>query len=259
MALTGWMWWGIAPHRRRGFQRTAGEAGRRGVALGHHQQVGQFQDAGLDRLHLVAQAGREGHQQRIGEFRDIDLGLSRADGFDQHQVETRRVHQGHHLARGGGQPAQAAAGGGGTDEGPVVGGRLADAEAVSEQRASAQRAGRIDRQHGDAAPALQEFPDHDADQRGLAGTRRPGDADHVGAPEAACQPLQEQRGGRRIPLGERKCAGQRRTPAGDQPGRKIIEGRTHASSPVSIDTREEQRIQYPVFQDMGAIAQSILP
>jgi hypothetical protein len=42
------------------------DGGQRQVGLGHGQDVRDLQDAGLDRLHLVAQARRTGHDAGIG-------------------------------------------------------------------------------------------------------------------------------------------------------------------------------------------------
>jgi hypothetical protein len=44
--------------------------------------VGDLQDAGLDRLHLVAEARRHHHEAEIGDAGDLHLALAGADGLD---------------------------------------------------------------------------------------------------------------------------------------------------------------------------------
>jgi len=57
---------------------------------------------------------------------------------------------------------------------------LVHAQAVAEDGAAADRAGGVDGDDGDAAPAPGEFAQQGIDEGGLAGARRPGDADDVG-------------------------------------------------------------------------------
>jgi hypothetical protein len=90
----------------------AGLGSSRRIALGHHQQIGQFQDAGLDRLHFVPQRGGKHHRQGVGQARNVDLRLAGAHGLDDHQVIAGEIHQAHHLLRRRGQTAQTAARGG---------------------------------------------------------------------------------------------------------------------------------------------------
>src|SRR5580698_5027107 len=58
----------------------------------------------------------------------------------------------------------------------------AHAHPVAENRPAAEGAGRVDREHRDAAPAAALLRDQHVDEGGLAGPRGAGDADHVRAP-----------------------------------------------------------------------------
>ena len=53
--------------------------------------------------------------------------------------------------------------------------------AIAEDRAARERAGRIDRDHADGFGRLAGLRGQPVDQRALAGARRPGDADQIGA------------------------------------------------------------------------------
>src|SRR6202041_3823206 len=76
------------------------------VTFINDKDVGDFHDAGLDGLHVVAHAGDENHDGDIGEAHDINLVLTHADGFDQHQVAPGGVEHGCHIRSGVGQSAE---------------------------------------------------------------------------------------------------------------------------------------------------------
>jgi hypothetical protein len=59
---------------------------------------------------------------------------------------------------------------------------VGEADAVAEQRALGERAGRVDRDHADGLPLVAHVANERADQRGLADARRPGHANRVRAP-----------------------------------------------------------------------------
>ena len=135
------------------------------VGLVHHENVGDLQDPGLGRLNAVAHPGRQHDQHGVGQPHHRDLVLADADGFDQHIVKSDGGEQ----VRGGrgrrGQSAELPPTGHRADVDAGVGGVLAHPDPVAEQRAAAERAGRIDGQHGHP-PARRAIP---ADQRGGEG------------------------------------------------------------------------------------------
>jgi hypothetical protein len=65
---------------------------KRQVGLVDHQHIGDFEDAGLHRLHLVAHVGRIHHHAYIGDLDDLDFRLAGADGLDDDEIAAGRVH-----------------------------------------------------------------------------------------------------------------------------------------------------------------------
>ena len=64
------------------------------VALVDDDEVGDLEQAGLDRLDLVAHLGRLEDDRRVGRGRDLDLALAGPDGLDEDQVEAGGVEDG---------------------------------------------------------------------------------------------------------------------------------------------------------------------
>lgn len=150
-------------------------AGPVGLVDGKH--VGDFHDARLGRLDIVALIGRQHDADRVGKLRDIDLGLPRADRLDDDDFAAEGFKYGDRIADRRRQAAQRAAGRHGTDEYPRVFMVRLHAHAVTEHGAAAEGTGRIDRQHGYGEARLAQMPRHAVDQRALADSRRSGDAD----------------------------------------------------------------------------------
>ena len=117
------------------------------VALVDDDDVGDLEEAGLDRLDLVAHLGRLEDDGRVGGRRDLDLALARADRLDEDEVEPARVEH----RRGGParrrEPAGMAARGHRADEDVGVPGVGLHPDPVAEQRAAGDRARGIDRDH----------------------------------------------------------------------------------------------------------------
>ena len=98
-----------APRRVRQFQhgpeRPLGILHAGAVGLVDDQHVRDLEDAGFDGLDVVAHAGRFHHDGGVRQAGDVHLALSRADGFDDHHVEARRVED---LCHGSGGLRQSA-------------------------------------------------------------------------------------------------------------------------------------------------------
>ena len=158
---------------RRGSHQHRPQLGRRPlcarlVALVDDDQVGDLEQAGLDRLDLVAHLGRLEHDRRVGSGRDLDLALAGPDRLDQDQVETGGVQ--HRRGRRGrrGQPSGVAARCHRADEHAVIAGVRLHPDPVAEQRAAGDRARRIDRDDRHGAAARPDLGDQRRDKRGLA-------------------------------------------------------------------------------------------
>ena len=77
------------------------------VAFGDDMDVGDFQYAGLDRLHLVAEAGRRDDDGRVRGMGDLDFVLADADRLDDDDVEAGDVENVDGVERGARHAADA--------------------------------------------------------------------------------------------------------------------------------------------------------
>ena len=86
-----------------------GLLGERQVALADGEDVGDLEHAGLDRLHVVAEAGRADDDARVGERDDRRLRLAGADRLDDDAVEAAASNASTARARRARQAAEIAA------------------------------------------------------------------------------------------------------------------------------------------------------
>ena len=106
------------------------------IRLVDGEQIGDLQHAGLDRLHLVAQARRFHDDGRVRRAGDIDLGLPHADRLHQDALEAGGIEHGDHIGRGVRQPAQIAARRHAADEDAGIARQIAHAHPIAQQRAA---------------------------------------------------------------------------------------------------------------------------
>ena len=139
----------FVPHRMSELQHAAQRPlcsfSPREVCLINDQNVGDLQDASLDRLDIVSQTGSFDHQSRMRQPGYIHLRLPRSNGFDQDNFISSRIQNLDHTGSGARQPAQRAARGHRSDENASITRQIAHANAVSEQGASSKWTGRIHR------------------------------------------------------------------------------------------------------------------
>ena len=165
------------------------------VGLVHDEDVGDLHDAGLERLHLVAQPRHEDHHAHVGGAHDLDLVLADADRLDQDHVLARGREHRDDVIGGRGEAAQVPARGHRADEDAGVGGVRLHPDPVAEDRAAAEGRARV---HGDDADALPFGPQQRREpvhERRLARAGRAGDPDH----ERAAR-VREERGQQRLRL-----------------------------------------------------------
>ena len=221
-------------HPGRGFATEAAQAHHRSqigdgfrrvgaIALGDGMDVGNFENARLDRLNLIAQPRRRDDDHRVRRLNDIDLVLADADSLDEDNIEPAGIENIDDVMGGAGKSAERAARGQAADEHSGVAGQLQHADPVAEDGAAGERAGRIDGDDADGASGeaqpLRQRPHH----RRLAGPGDAGQADDVGAPRGPVDLCQELPAAARDgALGDRHGAGDRLAPAGqnvvDEPG-----------------------------------------
>ena len=77
---------GHGPHRQHRLEVGDGAVGVGPVALADDVDVGDLEDAGLDRLDVVAQPGRRDDDRRVRRAHDLDLVLAHADRLDDDDV-----------------------------------------------------------------------------------------------------------------------------------------------------------------------------
>ena len=154
------------------------------VGLVHDDDVGNFKDAGFHRLHVVACPRRLDDDHRLRDARHIDFQLACADGLDQDDVIAASIQRRHHVRRGTGDAAERAPTGHAANEHAGVAEKIAHAEAIPQDRPTAEGAAGVDCHHrhlGRVRAGAQNTAQL-RDQGALAGTRRAGDADHACAP-----------------------------------------------------------------------------
>ena len=135
---------------------------------------------GLRGLHRVAPTGIHDDDRRVGVAGDLDLDLPDADGLDEDPRRADRVEHARGLRRRDREAAEVAAGRHRADEHAGVGRVVLHADAVAEDRAAAERAGRVDGEHADRRVLGADRRDEAVGERRLPRARRAGDADRPG-------------------------------------------------------------------------------
>ena len=186
------------------------------VALVDHDQVGDLEQARLDRLDLVAHLGRLEHDRRVRRGGDLDLALPGPDGLDEDEVEAGRIEHRSGGRRGRGQTAGVSARRHRADEHVAVAGIGLHPNPVTEKRTAGDRARRIDRDDRHRPAGLPDLRDQRRHERRLARARRPGDPDEMRAPGGRVEPAQSGLGDRRAVLDGGQEPGQRQAVASDR-------------------------------------------
>jgi hypothetical protein len=151
------------------------------VGLVDGENVGDLQDAGLDGLHVVAQARHLDDDGGVGRPGDVHLGLAGADRLDDDQVKAGGVQHLDGVGGGPGQATQVAPAGHTADENAGVAGQVPHTDAIAENGPAAERTGGVygDNAHRPGRVQPTKVQRQAVDQRALAAARRPGHADDV--------------------------------------------------------------------------------
>ena len=219
------------------------------IRLVHHEDVGDFHDAGFERLHLVAGARHQRHDRDIGRADDVHFILADANGFDDDDVLAGGVE---HQRRVGGrarQSAEMAAGRHAPDEHARIAGVRLHPEPIAEHRAAAERAGRVDRDHADRESAATKLGRQPIDERALPRAGRTGHADEVGAPGVREDRPHDRRALGALVLDHRDRARDRARIAGEHPvSERRRQGRAdhRASSCRAITSRWISLVPSPI-------------
>ena len=150
------------------------------IGLVDHEDVTDFEQAGLGGLDAVTPAGVEDHEGGVGAFDDVDLGLPDANGFEDDVGESGRVEHDGRLGSGIRHSPELPPAGHrpGIDAG--VGHAVLHPDAVTENGAAAEGTGWVDEQRRHFIPAGTDLADELVDEGALAGPGRTGDPDDVG-------------------------------------------------------------------------------
>ena len=181
--------------REIGFHRGDEPIGALAIRLVHHENVGNFHDAGLERLHFVAGPGDERHDRNIRCPNDVHLVLAHADRFDDDDVLAGRVEDQRRVACRARQPSQLSTRRHAPDEDSIVARVRLHPQPVAKNRATRERARRIDGDDADSRRAIANVRHEPIDQRTFSGPGIPGDTDDLAA-SAGSQQLQGRAAGR---------------------------------------------------------------
>ena len=187
----------VLPQLEHVFELIGGALRQRQIGLVDHEHVGDFEDAGFHRLHVVAHIGRVHHDADVGDLGDLDLRLAGADRFNDDDIAPGRIHHVDNAVNALRQAAEMSARRHRADEDAGIFRMPPHADAVAENGAAGYRAGRIDRGDGDCLPAPAQCADIGVDQSRFARTRRAGEADDRRAAGFGTHAPMDQVGGRR--------------------------------------------------------------
>ena len=147
------------------------------IGLVDDEDVGDFHDASLERLHIVAHTGYEDDDRHVGYARNLDLVLAHTDGFDGDEIFAGSVEHDRRIRRGTREAAKmAACGHTANKDAGIVRMRL-HPNAIPEHGAATERARRIDREDANSAPGFPPARHEAVDKRALACARCTRDPD----------------------------------------------------------------------------------
>src|SRR5579884_3106675 len=76
------------------------------IALVDHEDISDFHDAGLDRLHIISHSGNEDHDRNVCETHDVNFILTDANGLHENHVFSSSVEQCRNICSSGSQAAE---------------------------------------------------------------------------------------------------------------------------------------------------------
>lgn len=191
------------------------------VGLVDNDEVGEFHDAALDALELVAEVGRLEEEEAVDHGVGFDLGLTDAYCLDDDGVEASGLAKEDGLAGGAGDASEGTRGGGRADEGLRMGREERHARLVGEDAAARALAGGVDGEDRDTMALSDEKAAERLDEGALAGARDAGDAKADGTATVGEALLDDL-------LGKGGVLGERALEEGDGTGERSAVGRKDA-------------------------------
>jgi hypothetical protein len=124
----------------------------RQVGFVDYENIGDFHNAGLDGLDIIAQTRHQDQDSHVGEARDFYLVLARADGFNQDHIAPGRVEEQREVKRHLRDTAQLAAARHGTNKNAGISVMVLHANAVAQDGAARERAAWVNGENADGLP-----------------------------------------------------------------------------------------------------------
>ena len=184
--------------------------------------IGDLQNASLDRLDFVTEPGRRDDDDAVRRLNDIDFVLSDAHRLDDNHVEPGGIQHVDNVEGRPSEPAERAAGGHAADEHPRVARQFQHADTVAEDGATRKRARGIDGDDADSAAAFAKLLGQRANHRRLAAAGHAGQPDHMRAAGMAVQLSQRPLAGGGVRFGKRHHPSDALTLAGPHLGDERI-------------------------------------
>ena len=213
--------------------------GERQVALADGEHVRDLERARLERLDVVAEAGRADDDAAVGQRGDRRLRLAGADGLDDDAVEAGGVEAVDRRPGGARDAAERAARRERADEGVRMSAVLAHPDPVAEHRAAADRARGIEGDDRDLQAALEPGAEQRVDERRLAAARHAGDADDARPAGLRREPRRRGGGAGRVVVEQRQEPRDRPPLAGEgelgeRRGAEVVARRHTGEEPLAL-------------------------
>jgi len=151
------------------------------IAFVDNENVGDFHDARLDGLHIIAHPRDQDDNGNVGQAHNINFILADSDGFHQHQIFSAGIEHGGHVGGGARQATEKSAGSHAANVNSGVGVVRLHADAVPQDGAAGVRTGGIDGDNSHGLVLLAIVPGQLVHQSALARAPRTGVSDDAGA------------------------------------------------------------------------------
>jgi len=151
----------------------------RAIAFVEHEHLGDFHQTRFRCLNLVSGFRSQHHDGRICRLGNVQLALPDTDGLEQDDIEGCSVEDIGHIDGLCRKAAERLTRRHAADEHPIVAPDLRHANPITEQRAAAEWAGRVDRDHRNGLTTQPQGRGEPCHERRFARAWRPGHADAI--------------------------------------------------------------------------------
>jgi hypothetical protein len=163
------------------------------IRLVDDEDVGDFENAGLEQLHGIAAAGLQHDHRRVRKLGDLNFGLTDADRLDHHQPLAERFHESDRIAGRTRKTAQVSAARHRANENVGIGEVLGETDAIAQYGAVRKRRAWIDGDDADRFAGGARDGDQCRTERRFPHARRSGEPDRERSPGALEERVHEGR------------------------------------------------------------------